>query len=375
MKITGIRAREVRIPLLRAYTLSSVGRVAQTRSVVLELFTDQGLVGLGETDPELMFSGESQFTVMAMLERHLGPAILGENPLNVENIHARMNAVCLQNHFAKAAVDLACHDLVGKHLETPVMQLMGGVLNERIEVMWSLGSECSEANVEEAVRRVTEGYRTIGLKMGSLPPDEDVARLRAVRKAVGDDIAIRCDANQAWSVTCAIRTIKRLEDSNICMIEQPVPAWDVEGLARVKAAVNTPVSVDEGLNSPMDALRIIRANAADVFSIKTTKMGGLLPSLKTAAVIQAAGLHVFVNSMIELGISVMSGLSFAVANSSLFPCGQALNSVRRLQDDVLSEPPPYDGNFILAPAGRIGLGADLDEEKMRRYTVSEFRLP
>lgn len=375
MKITRIRVREVSIPLLKSYTVSRVGTLTQTGSVVLEMDTDQGLTGVGESDPALMFTGESQHTVMAVLRHHLGPAILGRNPLELEQLHGLMDSICVGNPFAKAAIDLACHDIAGKALNVPVYQLYGGLVSESVEVMWSLGSDSVEANVEDAVRRVEEGYRTIGLKVGTLEPKYDIARLRAVRKAVGKDTRIRCDANQAWEAAEAIETIRRMEEFNICMIEQPVAGWDIEGLARVRAAVDVPVAVDEGLHSPKDALKIIKAEAADIFSIKTTKMGGLLPSWKTASIIQAAGNKVFVNSMIELGVSVMSGLNFAVSNPCLFQCGHALNSVRRLQDDILADPPPYEGNVILAPRARAGLGVALDQKKMSRYTVSEFCLP
>jgi L-alanine-DL-glutamate epimerase-like enolase superfamily enzyme len=374
MKITRIKIRAVNIPLIKPYTVSGVGTLEETQSVVLELYTDQGLKGIGETDPELMFTGESQQTVVTVLREHLGPAVIGLNPLDLEALHARMNAVCLHNNFAKAAIDLACHDLWGKGLNVPLFQLFGGCVNPRIDVLWSLGSDAVEANVKDAVQRIEQGYTTLGLKVGTLSPDVDVNRVREVRKAVGDHVLIRCDANQAWTAGVAIRTIRRMEEYNICMFEQPVPGWDVQGLARVRAAVDTPVAVDEGFCSPRDALKLVKAEAADIFSIKTTKLGGLLPARKAAAIVEAAGHKIFINSMIEMGVSVQSGLNFAVSSPNLFACGQALNSVRRISDDILIDPVVYEGNQILAPFGRPGLGAELDEEKMRKYTIGEIDL-
>ncbi len=371
MQITGLRIRAVNIPLIKPYTISLVGEVATTRSVIVEVFTDQGLVGIGETDPELMFSGESQQTVMTMLASHLGPAVLGIDPLDLEGLHVRMNAVCLGNHFAKAALDLACHDIWGKYHHAPLYQLFGGRVHSRIEVMWSLGSDTVEANVADAVMRVEEGYRTIGLKVGTLSPDEDVRRVGEVRKAVGPDIKIRCDANQAWSPNVAAATIRKLENYDICMIEQPVRGWDIEGLAHVRASVEVPIAVDEGFCSPRDAIKLVKIGAADIFSVKTTKLGGLLPSRKAAAVIEAAGHQVFFNSMIELGVSVMSGLNCAVSTPNLLAVGHALNSVRRLRDDILKTPVAYEGNCIVAPTGREGLGVELDQEKMTRYSTGE----
>lgn len=371
MKICKIRIRCINVPLLKKYIVSGLGAIESTQSVVIEMFTDEGITGLGETDPALSFTGESQQTVVTVLRYHLGPAVLGMDPFDLEAIHARMNAICVGNPFAKAAIDLACHDIQGKYLGVPVYKLLGGLVRERIPIMWSLGSGDVESNVRDAIQRVQEGYKTVGLKVGTLAPVEDVKRVQAVREAVGDDILIRCDANQAWITMEAISIIRKLEKFDIAMIEQPVPSWNVEGMARIRASVNVPISVDEGLCSPREALRMVQAGAADVFSIKTTKLGGLLPSRKVAAVVEAAGGLMFINSMIELGISVMSGLHFAVSSRNLFPIGHALTSVRRLKDDILKTPVPYEGTDIIAPKDRVGLGVELDEEKMRRYLVGD----
>ncbi len=372
MKITAIKVSAVNIPTIKPYHVAVLGTITSTQSVIVEVYTDQGLVGIGETDPALAFTGESQATVMAMMEYHLGPAVLGLDPLRIENIHARLEAVSLGNPFAKAAIDLACHDLLGKAIHVPVYQLLGGLLRERIPIMWSLGSEPPDVNAQEAAQRVAEGYLTIGLKLGVFPPEIDLERVRQVRAAVGPEVQLRCDANQAWSTGTAIRTIQKLEEFGVAMVEQPVPRWDLDGLAEVTRSVNIPVGVDESLSSPRDALKIVQKRAAGFFSIKTTKQGGLLNAKKIAAIAEAVGVKIFVNSMIEMGVSAMASAHFAASTPSLFEIGHALTSVRRLQDDILKEPVIYDGAHITIPQDRVGLGAELDEQKMARYKVSEL---
>lgn len=133
-----------------------------------------------------------------------------------------------------------------------------------------------------------------------------------------------------------------------------------------------PLGVDESLTSVHDALRIIQMDAADFYSIKTTKHGGLHKSKKIAALVQTSGGKLFVNSMIEMGVSVMSGLHFAASTPDLFKIGQALNSVRRLKDDILKEPVLYEGGEIIVPQNRVGLGVELDEKKMNKYKVGEL---
>ena len=372
MKIIAIKANAVNIPTLKSYHIATLGIINSTQSVVVELHTDEGLVGIGETDPALMFTGESQQTVMTMLKHHLGPAILGFDPMRLEALNQRMDQVCLGNPFAKAAIDLACHDLVGRALDAPVYQLLGGLVHERLPVMWSLGSAPPEENAREAVAKVEEGYRTIGLKLGVMPPQMDIKRVARVREAVGDNIQLRCDANQSWSVGTAIDTIQRLGDYGIAMIEQPVPKGDLEGMAQIVRAVNVPVGVDESLSSPQDALRIIQSGAADFYSLKTTKQGGLTKSKRIAALVGTSGGKIFVNSMIEMGISVLSGLHFAASTPGLFEIGHALNSVRRLKDDILAIPIQYNGGYIITPQDRVGLGVELDAKKMELYSIGEF---
>jgi len=372
VKIKAIKASAINVPMLKSYHVAVMGTVNSTQSVIVEVFTDEGLIGIGETDPALMFTGESQQTVMTMLKHHIGPAILDCDPMQIEAIHNRLDSVCVGNPFAKAAIDLACHDLMGKALGVPVYQLLGGMVRERIPVMWSLGSETPEINAREAVSKVESGYKTIGLKLGNYPPDVDVERVARVRKAVGEGIQLRCDANQAWDVSTAIKTIRRLEEFGVKMIEQPIPKWDLEGLAQIKSSVDMPLGVDESLTSVHDALRIIQTDAADFYSIKTTKHGGLHNSKKIAVLVQTSGGKLFVNSMIEMGVSVMAGLHFAASTPGLFKIGQALNSVRRLKDDILKEPVLYEGGEIIVPQNRIGLGVELDEKKIDKYKVGEL---
>ncbi len=372
MRITALKVSAVNIPTLKSYHIAVMGTINSTQSIIVEMFTDEGLVGIGETDPALMFTGESQHTVMTMLKHHLGPAILGMDPLAIEAIYARMNAICVGNPFAKAAIDLACHDLLGKALGVPVYQLLGGLVREQVPIMWSLGSEPPEVNAREAATKVEQGYGTIGLKLGILPPEQDITRVAAVRKTVGQDVHIRCDANQGWSVGTAINTIKHLEEFNVAMVEQPVPRHDLEGMAEIVRSVNIPIGVDESLSSMQDAMRIIKKRAADFYSIKTTKQGGLLNAKKIAALVQASGGKMFINSMIEMGVSVMSGLNFAASTPGLFEIGHALTSVRRLKDDILKEPVIYAGAEIIVPQDRVGLGVALDEGKMKKYRVGEF---
>lgn len=376
MRIARIEASIVSAEVSKPYVtaLDKHGLTA-TRCVVLQLTADNGLVGLGESDPFATFAGESPESVMATIYHHLGPAVLGLDPANIVFLHQRMDAVVHGLPFAKAPLDIAAYDLLGKALRVPVYQLLGGRVRDRIPMIWPMGTGTPEENASEAVSKVEEGYRTLHIKLGVLQPEEDVARIAAVRAAISDDIYIMVDVNQAWDRTTALKTIRALEPFNLSIIEQPVPAWDVESMSAIQEAAVTPISADEALSSTHQAVELIRRRAARAFSLKTGKNGGLFRTRQIAAIIEAAGLPCFVNSMIEMGISVAASLHLAANVPNLIGHGHALMSNLRIKEDILvADSFRYDGRDILVPTTCHGLGVNLDEEKMERRTVERFVL-
>jgi muconate cycloisomerase len=277
--------------------------------------------------------------------------------------------------FAKAPIDLAAHDLAAQALDVPLHQLLGGRLRERIPMIWPIGGDTPEANVLEARAKIAEGYRSLHIKIGALHPDVDVARVRSIREAVGEEIPLMLDANQGWDRTTALRTIRRLEPFQPSMVEQPVPAWDLDGMASIQAAVGVPISADEVLHGTHEAMTLIRHCAAQVFSLKHGKCGGLFRTRQIAAMAEAAGIPCFVNSMIEMGISVAASVHLAASLPNLVQHGHALMSNLRIQEDILVDGSfRYDGRDILVPTDRPGLGVQLDEEKLRRRTQDRVML-
>ena len=377
MRIVRIELFTVRVELNKPYVTADYkgqGMLAKP-CVILRMTTDNGLCGLGESDPFPTFTYESPESVVEIIRRHLGPAVLGMDPANLVGLHAKMDSAVPGWPFAKAPIDVAAYDLLGQALGVPIYKLLGGQVRDRAPMIWPIGGGAPEENAQEAATKVAEGYRSLHVKLGALSPEIDVARIKAIQEAVGDEIPLMVDINQGWDRSTARRTIRRLETYNLSMIEQPLPAWDMDGMAQIQAGIDIPLSADESLHSIQEAMTLIRHDAARVFSLKTGKCGGLFRTRQIAAIAEAAGLPCFINSMIEMGISVAASLHLAASVPNLVNHGHALMSNLRIKEDILVDGSfQYDGKDILIPEDWIGLGVKIDEEKLEQHTLDRFVL-
>lgn len=375
MKIVKIEAATVRLELVQPYVTADYkgSGLAEKTCVVVRLTTDTGLVGYGESDAYPTFTYESPETVMAVLRHQLSAAVLGADPCNVSSLHTRMDQAIAGWPFAKAPLDVACHDIWGKSLQLPVYQLLGGMLRDRVPMIWPIGGGTPAENAAEATARKEEGYQSFHVKVGALSPAQDVARVAAIRVAVGPQTPLMLDANQGWDRLTARRTIAQLESYDLSIVEQPVPAWDRDGMAQLQSCFSTPISADESLHSLHDAADLVRHDAARVFSLKTGKCGGLFRTRQIAAIAEAAGCRCFVNSMIEMGISVAASLHLAATLPNLVDHGQALMSNLRIKQDILKPDSfKYEGRDILVPTDCHGLGIEIDEDQLETRTVDRF---
>ncbi|MCP4168895.1 MAG: dipeptide epimerase [Chloroflexi bacterium] len=376
MKIVRIEAATVWVDLVKPYiTADYPDGMKGKPCVIVRMTTDSDLSGLGESDPFPTFTYESPESVLHMIRHRLGPAILGMDPGNLVALHTKMDAVLPGWSFAKAPLDVAAYDILGQAWGVPMYMLLGGKLRDQVPMIWPIGGDTPETNAREAKAKVDDGYRSIHIKVGALAAEVDIARVERIRATVGDDIPLMLDANQGWDRTTALRTIKRLEISKPSMVEQPVPAWDIESMVDIQASVGVPISADEVLHSHHDAMNLIRRDAARVFSLKTGKCGGLFRTRQIAAMAEAAGIPCFVNSMIEMGVSVMTSLHLAASIPNLVDHGHALMSNLRIKEDILPAGSfQYEGRNILVPEGIAGLGVKLDMEEVEKRTLDHFVL-
>lgn len=372
MKITKIRIDCLSVPLRHPYRLCrEYGVLPATTPVIVSVFTDEGITGYGECNPWPRFTGDSAEICALTLEKHIAPAVIGLDPTNINAIHRAMDEAIRGQHLTKAAVDIACHDVWGKSENVPVCRLLGGELRKGMRCMWAVGGAEPEVNALQVLEAKQKGYDGCMIKIGGEDWKHDAARTAAIREAVGPDFPLIVDANQGWDVDTAVRYWKQIRHLDILFFEQPVQSWDVQGMAEVRRRIDIPVSADESVVTLRDARNLVEAGAADVFSIKVAKNGGIKPARELCDYADASGVQIFFNSMIEEGISEAASLQLGVTRPRVFAgIGHAYFSPNRLDGDICSyheQIHPESGESILSDLP--GLGVKLDEAAMKRYTT------
>ncbi len=309
MRIKRIEVYPVKLEYFRPFT-TALGTSAEAHNIVVKILTNSDMVGWGEASPSLWITNESPKTVLNALDK-ICPRAIGMRPTEVERLIEVIDQSVSGNTSAKAAIDIAVHDLLGKVVKMPLYRLLGGY-RCKVETDYTLGIRKIEETLVEAMGAVKAGFRILKVKVGTNPED-DVERVRLIRRTIGDEFRIRIDANQGWSVRGAIKALRKLERFDVEFVEQPVKAEDIKGLSQVKRASSIPVMADESVHTPEDAINIIKADAADLINIKLMKSGGIWNARKIAAIAEAAGIPCMIGCMGESNIGITAAVHLAAA--------------------------------------------------------------
>jgi o-succinylbenzoate synthase len=280
----------------------------ESRNVLVRIVTDYGVEGWGEASPSKRVTSETVETVFSALSK-IAPRLIGLCPLRIEHIVEVMDNAVEGNNSAKAAVDIALHDIIGKTVGKPLFMILGGYRKEVLTDI-TISMKPPGEMAADAVKAVKQGFKALKIKVGS-NPDEDVERVRMVREAVGDGVEIRVDANGGWSPEQAVEALRRIERFDVEFVEQPVPADDIQGLATVRRSTSIPVMADESVHSPSDALRLIQKEAVDLINIKLMKSGGILKARRICDVAEAGGIPCTIGCMGESGLGIAAGAHLA----------------------------------------------------------------
>ena len=374
MRIDKIEVSHIKVPLIKPYPLSKViGTLMDTEPIIIQISTDEGITGLGEADPMIPFTEETTEGVKTTLKHYLGPLLIGVDPTNITKVHEIMDTKLKHNTLAKAAIDMACYDILGKQAGLPVYAVLGGCARTKITIGGGTGAGASpEDTTKEVLAKIETGTNTFMIKVGNLSVEEDIARIRAVRKAA-PQIHLIADANQGWDRHNAIFFGKRVEDCDLEFLEQPVPYWDIEGLREIRQRVNIPISVDETLCTIHDAVRVIKEEAAEVFSIKVSKSGGIYRTKEIMDLAKAFGINCWMNSMIEEGITQAASLQLGAYARNIMDYGHSYGSPLRLEQDITTYSDQVKGN-VVSISQRPGLGIELKDDIMSKYTVEAFEV-
>jgi muconate cycloisomerase len=368
VKIKTIESIAVRLPMKKPVQMAGE-TVAQAENVFVRIESDSGAVGWGEAAAAPTMTGETIAGMMAAIEL-LTPKLLGRAAYDFAGAAATMDAQLYGNTGAKAAIDMALHDLVGRASGRPVHALFGARQRNRIAVLAVIGSEDAAADLRDAQARWNAGYRAFKIKVGLGAPEADAVRTMMLCQALkrqaqnGEVCLVSADANQGFSVDGALTFVRGVGGCGLDFFEQPVSAHDLDGMSRIAAASAVPIGADEGIHSLDDIARHHERNAARGVSLKAIKLGGL--SGLFAASKLCAALDMQVNISCKTGETSLASAA-AVHLAAVAPAiawGLTVTN-SGLAEDVTAAPLAVTDGHVEVPE-RPGLGIDIDEHRLRR---------
>lgn len=367
IKITDIEIFKLNIPLKEPFIIS-LGTITDANNIIVKIHTNQNIYGLGECCPYVYIVGETQESEFEVGQK-IALLLKNKNPLQIEDRLAEINRAVKFNPTIKSAFDMALYDLLAKYCQLPLYALLGGTNDRKIFTDMTVSLNSPDLMVAEALKFKSQGFKAIKVKLGT-NKNEDVARMKAIRAAIGDEISLRIDANQGWDCVTAIATLKTIEPLDIAYCEEPVPHWNNTDLARVRNASPIPIMADESLFDEHDAFRLASMGACDYFNIKLSKSGGIHTALKITNIAEAAGVKCQVGCMSEsrLALTALAHLGIAKKNIIHFDMDSAL---MLSEDPVIGGIEYFEGGEIrLSDAN--GLGVDISQEyldKMKKITL------
>lgn len=363
LEITAIEAIPFSIPYAKPLAFAS-GSVHAADHVLVRVHTAGGLVGTAEAPPRPFTYGETQGSIIAVVDGIFAGQIIGTSALAREAIHARMHRT-VGNPTAKAAIDMALWDVIGQRFGVSVTELLGGYgTNMRVSHM--LGFDDPQAMVTEATRmRETYGISTFKIKVGRNPFTLDVAVCRALREAFGDEVELYVDGNRGWSPADAERAMYQMADLDLLFAEELCPADDVLGRRRHTRTSSVPVIADESATTPGEVTRELLGGSADAISIKTARTG-FTTSQRILHQCEGMGVEVVMGNQIDGQIGTACSVAFGAAHGHTSRRAGELSNFLDMSDDLLAEPLTISGGILPVRTGP-GLGLVIDEDKLAHY--------
>jgi len=337
----------VDLPLRRLQRFSALG--AEKQSVVMIFVRSvDGALGIGEsvTPSGPWWGGESVESIKVTIDTYLAPVLIGEDAFHLNLVDKKMSKQVFGNPFAKAGVEMALLDLIGKTLDQPVHHLLGGKVRNSLPVAWPLATGNSDAEIAEAEEKLDlKLHNVFKLKMGALEPEADVKRACKIATALSSKATVRVDPNEMWSESTAVWAIERLQDAGVKLIEQPLPRWNYEGMARLRSRFDTEILIDEGVCSMRELQRASQAAVSDV------------------AV--ANGVSLYMGTFLESSYGTAANMQLCATLDDL-PFGGELVGPLLIAENLCERAPEYRDFELHLPNG-VGMAAKIDDEKLNAF--------
>jgi o-succinylbenzoate synthase len=363
MQIKRIEPIAVSLPMRKPVFMAGV-EIRQADNILVRIEADNGMVGWGEAASAPTMTGETVESMMAAVH-YLTPAVEGRPAEDIDGARAAMSARMYGNNAAKAAIEMALHDLVGRATNRPAYALLGDKRRSRIALLGVISNGELAADLRDAEKKKAEGFRAFKIKVGIDKPLIDGERTRQVCRLLGPGLLICSDANQGWSTQEALQYAGAVAGSGLDFFEQPVHADDIAGMAAVAAAGDIAIGADESIHSLDDIRRHHERKAARGVSLKTIKLGGLRGVMEAGRLCDRLGLNVNVSAKTgESSIACAAATHIAAALPQI-AWGLTLSN-EGLTDDATARPIRIEHGHVEV-SDRPGLGIDVDEDRVRRY--------
>jgi o-succinylbenzoate synthase len=369
MKIQLVQWYPYRVPLYGSLNTAHEN-LATRDGVIVEIQTDNGITGFGESAPLPEFSGGTLSDVLYSLPR-LTRQLQGQDLIEaLHNLQASEHVDATYPSSAIYGIETALLDALGRQEHKSIAALLTTTQQQvprtAIQVNAMIGVQSLDESITRAQTALVAGFSCIKLKVGVAAPEEEITRIQAVRNVIGPDIQLRLDANEAWDFSQAQFILSRCENLNIQYIEQPLSRHDLSGLARLRQSVAIPIAVDEMLSDSASARRVIDAQAADIFILKPQLAGGLAASQRIISTATMEGIQCVITSTIETGVGITAALHLACAMPEItLACGLA--TLPLLTKSLIQEPLPVQDGMMKLPEGD-GSGIHI-EQAIRQHDI------
>src|ERR1700761_125470 len=358
-RIRNIDAVFVDLPVRPPHGFSG-SSLSRQSMVIVRVNDGDGLQGIGEgVTPGAWWSGESVESIKLMIDGCLAPAVCELPDASPQAAMRAMDRRVAHNRFAKAAVEMALWDLLGKRHGLSVAGLLGGRAHDKLPITWALSAEDHPSVLAEAEAMAATGYQGFKFKVGAQPAPADVARVTAIRNKLPAGVSTVADPNGAWDEYTASVSIGRLAAAGVDIIEQPVPGWNRAAMTRLRRRAGMRLMADEGAQTPQDMIGLVTDEAADSVSLKLPKAGGLAQAVAMANIGVAGGIDLYGGSTLESSVGAAASAQLYSTWAGVIGC--ELVGPLLLREDVVKTPLEYRDGELTVPTGP-GLGVELDED-------------
>lgn len=363
MKIVAIEAIPFAVPYRKPMRFAS-GEVHSADHVLVRVHGEDGIVGTAEAPPRPYTYGETQTSIRAVIDTVFAPELIGLSVFDREKIHAVLDRT-IANPAAKAAIDMAVWDVVGRRLGVPVTELLGG-WTDRMRVAHMVGFAPDDVMVAEAQRmRAEHGVTTFKVKVGRHPVSLDTRACRALREALGPDVELYVDGNRGWNTAEASRALDEMADLGLTMSEELIPADQVLGRRWLTGRTSIPTVADESATRPGEVTRELLDGAATMVSIKTARTG-FTGSQRVLHLCEGLGAEVVMGNQIDGQLGTACSVAFGTAHRHTSTRAGELSNFLDMADDLLAEPLQISDGELRVPTGP-GIGVDVDPDKLAHY--------